>query len=198
MSARRSIRRRGARRCSPISRMRRAQTPGRRLDLDLLRRRHALADAAGDGRRADRRRRSALGLRAGHRDHARGQSLLGRGGALRRSRRAPASTGSRSACRRSTTRRCASSAAPMMSREGLAALDTAQAAFARVSFDLIYALPGQSEAAWAPSSTARWPSAPAISRSTSSPSSPARASRRSPPRASWSRPIPITAPRSTS
>ena len=33
--------------------------------------------------------------------------------------------------------------------EGLAALDTAQSAFGRVSFDLIYALPGQSEAAWA-------------------------------------------------
>jgi len=32
--------------------------------------------------------------------------------------------------------------------EGLAALDTAQAAFGRVSFDLIYALPGKSEAAW--------------------------------------------------
>jgi putative oxygen-independent coproporphyrinogen III oxidase len=33
-------------------------------------------------------------------------------------------------------------------REGLAALDTAQSAFARVSFDLIYARPGQTEAAW--------------------------------------------------
>jgi oxygen-independent coproporphyrinogen-3 oxidase len=33
--------------------------------------------------------------------------------------------------------------------EGLAALDTAQACFERVSFDLIYALPGQSEEAWA-------------------------------------------------
>jgi oxygen-independent coproporphyrinogen-3 oxidase len=33
--------------------------------------------------------------------------------------------------------------------EGLAALDTAQAAFGRVSFDLIYALPGQSADAWA-------------------------------------------------
>jgi putative oxygen-independent coproporphyrinogen III oxidase len=33
--------------------------------------------------------------------------------------------------------------------EGLAALDTAQAAFARVSFDLIYALPGQGIDAWA-------------------------------------------------
>ncbi|WP_174292241.1 radical SAM family heme chaperone HemW [Sphingomonas bacterium] len=32
--------------------------------------------------------------------------------------------------------------------EGLAALATAQAAFTRVSFDLIYALPGQSLAAW--------------------------------------------------
>ncbi len=32
--------------------------------------------------------------------------------------------------------------------EGLAALDTAQQAFARVSFDLIYALPGQSIDAW--------------------------------------------------
>ena len=33
--------------------------------------------------------------------------------------------------------------------EGLAALATAQRCFDRVSFDLIYALPGQSEAAWA-------------------------------------------------
>ncbi len=33
-------------------------------------------------------------------------------------------------------------------REGLAALDTAQAAFARVSFDLIYARPEQTPAAW--------------------------------------------------
>jgi oxygen-independent coproporphyrinogen-3 oxidase len=32
--------------------------------------------------------------------------------------------------------------------EGLAALDTAQRVFDRVSFDLIYALPGQGEAAW--------------------------------------------------
>jgi putative oxygen-independent coproporphyrinogen III oxidase len=33
--------------------------------------------------------------------------------------------------------------------EGLAALETAQRCFGRVSFDLIYALPGQSEKAWA-------------------------------------------------
>ncbi|MEI9927157.1 MAG: radical SAM family heme chaperone HemW [Sphingomonas sp.] len=32
--------------------------------------------------------------------------------------------------------------------EGLAALETAQACFERASFDLIYALPGQSQAAW--------------------------------------------------
>jgi oxygen-independent coproporphyrinogen-3 oxidase len=35
------------------------------------------------------------------------------------------------------------------SAEGLSALETAQACFGRVSFDLIYALPGQSEEAWA-------------------------------------------------
>jgi putative oxygen-independent coproporphyrinogen III oxidase len=35
------------------------------------------------------------------------------------------------------------------SAEGLAALAVAQGVFARVSFDLIYALPGQGEAAWA-------------------------------------------------
>ena len=36
----------------------------------------------------------------------------------------------------------------MTSDEGLAALDTAMAVFKRVSFDLIYALPGQSPDAW--------------------------------------------------
>ena len=35
------------------------------------------------------------------------------------------------------------------SAEGLAALETASGCFGRVSFDLIYALPGQSESAWA-------------------------------------------------
>jgi oxygen-independent coproporphyrinogen-3 oxidase len=35
------------------------------------------------------------------------------------------------------------------SAEGVAALETAQACFGRVSFDLIYALPGQTEDAWA-------------------------------------------------
>ena len=34
------------------------------------------------------------------------------------------------------------------SQEGLAALDTAQRSFARVSFDLIYALPGDTEESW--------------------------------------------------
>ncbi len=34
-------------------------------------------------------------------------------------------------------------------REGLAALDVAQVAFGRVNFDLIYARPGQTQAAWA-------------------------------------------------
>ncbi|HEU4810462.1 MAG TPA: radical SAM family heme chaperone HemW, partial [Sphingomicrobium sp.] len=36
-------------------------------------------------------------------------------------------------------------------REGLAALETAQKRFGRVSFDLIYALPGDSEASWSAS-----------------------------------------------
>jgi oxygen-independent coproporphyrinogen-3 oxidase len=51
-------------------------------------------------------------------------------------------------CRRSTTRRCASSGG-CTAREGPAALETAQAAFERVSFDLIYARPGQSPEQWA-------------------------------------------------
>jgi oxygen-independent coproporphyrinogen-3 oxidase len=38
---------------------------------------------------------------------------------------------------------------PHSSREGLAALDIAQTNFARVSFDLIYALPGDDERSWA-------------------------------------------------
>ena len=122
MSARPSTRRRGARRCSPTSPMRRADVPGRRLTSiffgggtpSLM----PPATVAALIEAAER----PLGLRARHRDHARGQSLVGRGGALRRSRRAPGSTASRSACSRSTTRRCASSAAPMTSAEGLAAL----------------------------------------------------------------------------
>ena len=52
-------------------------------------------------------------------------------------------------------------------RGGLAALDIAQQQFARVSFDLIYALPGDTEAAGQRPSIARWRSAPAICRSTS-------------------------------
>ena len=122
-----------------------AALPGPPARLDLLRRRHALADAAGDGGGADRGGRAALGLRARtSRSRSRPIPPRSRRPASPISPRR-ASTGSRSACSRSTTRRCASSAAPMTSAEGLAALATAQGCFGRVSFDLIYALPGQSE-----------------------------------------------------
>ena len=119
-----------------------------------------------------------LGLRAGHRDHARGQSFLGRGGALRRPRRAGVNRVSLG------VQSLDDAALNFLGRahdvdEALMALGTAQSVFARVSFDLIYALPGQSDAAWqAELRRGAVASAPAISRSTSSPSSPARASPR--------------------
>ena len=165
---RRSTRTRGATRCSPTSRTRRALLPGAPADLDLLRRRHAVADGAGDGRGADRRPRASIG-RPPTTSRSRSRPIP-----TRSRRRAspisprPASTGSRSACRASTTTRSPSSAAPIRRREGLAALDIAQRHFARVSFDLIYALPGDDRGALgARRSTARWRSAPAICRSTS-------------------------------
>ena len=83
--------------------------------------------------------------------------------------------------------------------EGLAALGTAQSVFDRVSFDLIYALPGQERRGLArPNWRVRFPSAPATSRSTSLPSSPARALPPWPRAASSSPPIRTRAPRSTS
>ena len=44
----------GAKRCSPTSRTKRGLLPGTDADLDLLRRRHAVADGPGDGRGGDR------------------------------------------------------------------------------------------------------------------------------------------------
>ena len=64
--------------------------PSRRADarargaLDLLRRRHALADEAADGAEPDRRGRRRLAARRRRRDHARGQSHQRRSGALPR------------------------------------------------------------------------------------------------------------------
>ena len=90
----------------------------------------------------------ALAARRRHRDHARGQSQFGRGGALRRSRGAgvnrlslglqsfddealalprPRAFGARRVSARSKSRR---------------------SNFRRVSFDLIYALPGDTEEGW--------------------------------------------------
>ena len=51
--------------------------------------------------------------------------------------------------------------------EGLAALTTAQRVFDRVSFDLIYARPGQSEADWEAELAQLWVMAPGICRSIS-------------------------------
>ncbi len=69
---------------------------------DFLRRRHALADAAGDHRRRARRRGAALADRARCRNHARSQPDERRGDALSRLPARPASIACRSACRRST------------------------------------------------------------------------------------------------
>ena len=127
-----------------------ARAGGRRAArLDLLRRRHALADAARAGRATARRSRAALGLCAGHRDHAGGQSLLGRGGQFRGSGARRASTASRSACRRSTTQRCDFSAGCTMLDEGWRRSTPRKRQFERVSFDLIYARPGQTAEQWA-------------------------------------------------
>ena len=59
-----------------------ARTPGRTVDEHLLRRRHAVADAAADGRRDPRRDRAGLGGRAERRGDARGQPDERRGRAL--------------------------------------------------------------------------------------------------------------------
>ncbi len=69
---------------------------------DFFRRRHAVADAAGDHRRRARLHRPAVARRARRRDHARSQSDQRRGDALSRLPRLPASIAYRSACRRST------------------------------------------------------------------------------------------------
>ena len=108
--------------------------------LDLLRRRHAVADGAGDGRRADRGGRARIGAwRRTSRSRSRPTPRRSRRRASPTSPR-PGSTASRSASSRSTTRRCASSAAPMMSPRAWPRSTTAQRCFERVSFDLIYAL----------------------------------------------------------
>ena len=126
-----------------------ARVPGPRGLDDLLRRRHALADAAGDRRRDPRRHRQALDGRAAM---SRSRSKPTRPASRRRASAAiarPASTACRSACRRSTIARSRSSAALHTAREALDAVAVARAIFERYSFDLIYARPGQTPQAWA-------------------------------------------------
>ncbi len=71
-------------RCAPNSPIARRSTPGRDGALDLLRRRHALADASADGAERHRRGRRELERRARRGDHAGGQSDQRRGRALPR------------------------------------------------------------------------------------------------------------------
>ena len=125
-----------------------ALTAGPAAGLDLLRRRHAVADGAGDGRGADRCGGAAL---AASRTTSRSRWRRTRPRSRRR-----ASPISRAAGVNRVSLGLQSlddEALRFLGRahdvaEGLAALTTAQRAFGRVSFDLIYALPGQSAAAW--------------------------------------------------
>ena len=74
--------------------------PGRTVDQHLPRRRHAIADAAGDRGRDPRRGGQELDRRAGRRDDAGGQPVQRRGRRAFAAIARRASTASRSACRR--------------------------------------------------------------------------------------------------
>ena len=137
-----------ARRAARRSRARGDADAGPTARLDLLRRRHAFADGARDGRGGAWCRRAPLGLRARYRDNARGQSLLGRGEQIPRAGRLSASTASRSGCRRSTTKRCASWVARTTSPRASPRSTPRRPRSQRVSIDLIYARADQTEAAW--------------------------------------------------
>ena len=84
--------------------------------------------------------RAPLGGRRRHRDHARGQSQFGRGGALRRSRRGRRQPPLARPAELRRRRRSPSSAALTRRARAWHALEIAQKHFERVSFDLIYAL----------------------------------------------------------
>ncbi len=120
----------------------------------LLRRRHALADAARDRRGDPRRDRAALAVARRRRGHARSQSDQRRGDAfsrLSRGRRQPR------LARRAGARRCgacgARPAAYRATRRSTRSRSRARS-FARYSFDLIYARPAADAARMgAPSST---------------------------------------------
>ena len=156
----------------------------------LPRRRHALADAARHGRGHPRRHRRGLGRRARRRDHAGGQPDQRRGRALPRLPGGRASTASRSASRPCDDASLKQPRAPAQRRRRrCAAVRVAAAHFERCSFDLIYARPDQTAAAWRRGARPRRSAGrPSTCRSTSSPSSRARRSTASPPPASSCRP----------
>ena len=127
-------------------RARSAGPPGRD---DVLRRRHALADGARDRGRGDRAHQGAVG-------HAPPTSRSPWRPTRPRSRPAasprwprPASIACRWACRRSIRAALHFLGREHSLDEALAALETARRHFARYSFDLIYARPGQTPEAWA-------------------------------------------------
>ena len=118
--------------------------PGRSVRQHLLRRRHAVADV---GRRrwqpSSTRSHASGALERRRRDHARGQPVERGGGALPRLSRAPASTACRSACSRSTMPICGHSAVCTARRRRWRRSMSHAKHSSAVSFDLIYARPGQ-------------------------------------------------------
>ena len=123
-----------------------ARTPP---DLDLLRRRDAVADGAGDRRGNHRGGADALEpRRATSKSRSRPTPTRSRRRASPISRR-PGSIACRSGCRASTTRPSPSSAARIRRARVGGRWRSRSSTSARVSFDLIYALPGETEASWA-------------------------------------------------
>ena len=121
---------------------------GARGDQRVFRRRHALAHAAaGRGVRA-RGRRPTLGIARRGGNNAGSQPDQCRGEQFSRATAQQASTACRSACRRSTTGISTSLGRQHTAQEAIAAFRLAAGIFPRVSFDLIYARPGQTTAQW--------------------------------------------------
>ena len=116
----------------------------------LLRRRHAVADAARDRRRDPRRASPSTGR---SRPTSKSRSKPIRPASRRRASAAiapPASTACRSACRRSTTTSLKALGRTAHAPRSARTRSRSRASvFERYSFDLIYARPGQTPQAWA-------------------------------------------------
>ena len=123
--------------------------PGRQADLDLLRRRHAVADGAGDRRGADRRGAASTGRpRTTSRSRSRPIPIRSR---RRASPISPQPGVNRAVARPAELRRRGAALPrprPLGARRACARWRPRRAHFARVSFDLIYALPGDTEDSW--------------------------------------------------